>query len=342
MINNYDKSIKIWNWQESRQKNGIKVLLEETSTKKFLGTPGKIKRHIQKFVKFVEKNIKHIFLRDQKIVLEDVKIKVAPVYNLMIENCHEFFANGILVHNCDCLGGKIYGEPVGTFSDVSTYSFFPAHHITTIEGGAVCTNNPAIAKKIHSLNNWGRDCFCRPGQQNVCGKRFEQEFDGLPAGWDHKYTFTNLGYNFKMTEFQAAFGIAQMRKLNGFVDRRIENLWSLLERLDDYVAWLDFVELPEYSSSSPFGFPITVTTNEFTAQNLIAFLEKNKIATRRMFGGNLARQPAFKNLPYIYCGFDGADYVMNRTFWIGCHPGITNEMLDYIEEIFGEFFKQYE
>jgi CDP-6-deoxy-D-xylo-4-hexulose-3-dehydrase len=243
---------------------------------------------------------------------------------------------------CDCLGGKIYGEPVGTFSDVSTYSFFPAHHITTIEGGAVCTNNPAIAKKIHSLNNWGRDCFCRPGQQNVCGKRFEQEFDGLPAGWDHKYTFTNLGYNFKMTEFQAAFGIAQMRKLDEFVYAR-NICWAKLKLIiNPYAEYISTVEIPTFSDKSPFGFPITVTTNEFTAQNLIAFLEKNKIATRRMFGGNLARQPAFKNLPYIYCGFDGADYVMNRTFWIGCHPGITNEMLDYIEEIFGEFFKQYE
>jgi CDP-6-deoxy-D-xylo-4-hexulose-3-dehydrase len=243
---------------------------------------------------------------------------------------------------CDALGGRVHEKHVGAFSDVSTYSFFPAHHITTGEGGALCTNKGGLFDKIRSLNNWGRDCYCAPGQQNVCGKRFEQDFEGLPAGWDHKYTFTEVGYNLKMTEFQAAYGIAQMEKLEYFVETRQDNFYDLLQRLSKYKEWLRFVTVTNFSNPSPFGFPITVTTDEFTAQDLIAHLESNKIATRRMFGGNLARQPAFKKLPHATVAFDSADYVMERTFWIGVHPSITYEMLDYIEEVFAEWFRRFE
>jgi CDP-6-deoxy-D-xylo-4-hexulose-3-dehydrase len=242
---------------------------------------------------------------------------------------------------CDALGSKIYGNHVGHYSDISTYSFFPAHHITTAEGGAVCTNDNDLYDKLRSLNNWGRDCYCAPGQKNVCGKRFCQGFEGLPKGWDHKYTFTEVGYNLKMTDLQAALGIAQMKKIFNNVLSRQENLMELLQELDAFIAWLDYIEMPDFVTASPFGFPITVTTDNFTAQELIEFLESKKIGTRRMFGGNLKRQPAFQNLPYASVEFEGSDYVMERTFWIGCGPWMSKEMIDYIYEVFEEFFIDY-
>lgn len=247
----------------------------------------------------------------------------------------------LISDSCDALGARIYDKPVGSFSDISTYSFFPAHHITTGEGGAVCTNDLETAERLRSLNNWGRLCKCLPGQQNACGKRFERNINGLPLGWDCKYTFTEVGYNFKMTELQAAIGIAQMDKIHNFTTKRLQNEYELYIRLVKYNAWLQFVDYLIYQKCSPFGFSITVKTDEFTAQELIEFLESKKIATRRMFGGNLKKQPAFRNLPYAAVEFDGADYVMERMFWIGCHPNITDKMITYIAEIFDEWFKRF-
>lgn len=247
----------------------------------------------------------------------------------------------LISDTCDALGATIYEKPVGSFSDVSTYSFFPAHQICAVEGGAVVTNREDIYKKVRSLNNWGRDCWCKPGQKNVCGKRFCQEFDSLPEGWDHKYTFTEVGYNLKMTEFQAAFGVAQMDKLDDFVEQRRNTFSDLWYGLEEFQDDLQFLSLANSDSASPFGFPITVRTNKFTAQEFISFLEQHKIGTRRVFGGNLVRQPAFKPLPYVSCTFDNADYVMERTFWIGCGPWMTDDMIGYIWETFVEWFRKY-
>lgn len=260
----------------------------------------------------------------------------------------EWFFRGLLndvffvVDSCDALGTKINGDPqneqfpVGTYADLSTYSFFPAHHITSGEGGAVATDDPELAEELRSLSNWGRNCYCEPGQTNTCGKRFEwKDRGGLPEGWDHKYIFSNLGYNLKMTEFQGALGYSQSLRLEDITfDRKVnyEQLYTGLNRKYVYL-----IERP--MKTSPFGFPILVNEDApFTAQELIAYLEENKIRTRRLFAGNITKQPGFINLPSLKLySLDGSDRVMNDMFWIGCHPSLTTEMLDYVIEVFNKF-----
>lgn len=249
---------------------------------------------------------------------------------------------------CDALGARIRPtdnwDHVGTYSDIMTLSFFPAHHITTGEGGAILTDNEELAKKIERLTNWGRDCYCLPGQSNTCGNRFNHDFPDLPKGWDHKYTFTELGYNLKMTEFQAALGYSQLSHLNDFIELRTRNYGILLGGLYNLGAWeyLDYIHVDEtWSQPSPFGFPIIVKrTAPFTAQELIAYLENHKISTRRFFGGNLTRQPFMQDLDYIKLDLSGTDYIMEQGFWIGVWPGLTKEHLDYVIEIFNQFFKE--
>lgn len=247
---------------------------------------------------------------------------------------------------CDALGSATtiaYGwHHVGIFADAMTLSFFPAHQICAGEGGAILTDNEELAQQMERLVNWGRDCTCLPGQSNTCGQRFEHEWKKLPKGWDHKYTFTEMGYNLKMTEFQAALGYSQLKYLDQFVEARRKNYYYLLEYLQpNYQELLDFVIVPDWSYPSPFGFPIIVRENiVFSAQDLIEYLEKNKIHTRRFFGGNLIRQPVFDSLQYIHKDLTGTDYLMDNAFWVGCWPGLTKAHLNWIIETIHNFFKE--
>ena len=245
---------------------------------------------------------------------------------------------------CDALGAtdNDYYDPVGSWADIVTLSFFPAHQITSAEGGAVLTHRFDIYEIMKSYSNWGRSCFCVPGQANACGMRFAWEDRGdLPVGYDHKYIFDRLGYNLKMTEFQAGLGYSQIQRLDEFVTARNNNYKYLLDNL---FAFGEYIQFPTISHNpSPFGFPIFVLPpkEEFTTQELISYLEKNKVRTRRMFGGNLTKQPAFMNLPYATVGnLFTADYIMEDVFWIGCHPALTTEMLNYVIEVFDKFFKE--
>jgi CDP-6-deoxy-D-xylo-4-hexulose-3-dehydrase len=241
---------------------------------------------------------------------------------------------------CDALGATLPGDlHVGRYADISTASFFPAHHITTGEGGAVITDDPVLHKVIQSNSNWGRDCHCAPGQTDTCGRRFTYVWDKMPEGYDHKYTFTRLGYNLKMTDLQAALGVSQIKRLSTFVEERQKNRKYLHNNL---VAFWEYLSFP-YSNigiPSPFGFPIMVNTDAFDVRELINFLEFHKIATRRVFAGNITRQPGFRKLPKIAFDLSNSDKVMEDMFWIGCHPGITKEMMDYMIGTFDVFFKE--
>ncbi len=252
-------------------------------------------------------------------------------------NADKFFIEDI----CDALGAEIGGELVGGFGDMSTLSLFPAHHITTGEGGVVFTPDDELKVLLDSYNNWGRDCYCLPGQTNTCGKRFEHEWPNLPKGWDHKYTFSHFGYNLKMTEIQAALGLAQLKHLSFFVQRRKENYGYLHDALIELInrELISTVNYPKIYSPSPFGFPITVKNEN--CHELVRFLENRKIRTRPIFGGNLVRQPMFSN-PNDYQvvnSLDGSDYVMEHTFWIGCHPSLSFRQLDYVIDSIYEYFK---
>jgi CDP-6-deoxy-D-xylo-4-hexulose-3-dehydrase len=221
---------------------------------------------------------------------------------------------------------------VGTFGDLATVSFYPAHHITMGEGGAVLTDNPALKKLVESFRDWGRDCWCEPGKDNTCGKRFEWQLGNLPQGYDHKYTYSHVGYNLKATDMQAAVGVSQLKKLPGFIERRRENFAYLKERL---MPLQDFFILPEAtpdSTPSWFGFPIFVRPEApFTRDDVARWLDSNKIGTRLLFGGNLIRQPAYQGLTYRVVGnLERADETMRRVFWIGVYPGLTRPMLDYV------------
>jgi len=248
----------------------------------------------------------------------------------------------LIADSCDALGSSVRGLPVGTWADASTHSFFPAHHICGGQAGAITTNNSELAKIANQYIRWGRDCLCLPGQDNVCGKRFEQGFESLPDRWDHKYTFTKLGYNMQITEPSGALLYSQLMRINLFVDARNNNFSALKYGLRDFRGYLRFTSTPEWSSPSPFGFPIIVRNKiKNLTGDLIAHLEANGVATRRMFGGNLTRQPAFENLSYVKApDLEGSDKIMNQGFWIGCHPNITDENIDWIVKVFEEFFDE--
>jgi CDP-6-deoxy-D-xylo-4-hexulose-3-dehydrase len=235
---------------------------------------------------------------------------------------------------CDALGSTWKGRHVGTFGDIATVSFYPAHHITMGEGGAVLTDKPNLQVLIESFRDWGRDCWCHTGKDNTCGKRFDWQLGSLPCGYDHKYTYSHIGYNLKATDMQAALGASQIEKLPHFIERRRANfryLHAALKALDEFLI------LPEATPGSDpswFGFPIGVRQNApFTRQQLIAALEAKKIGTRLMFAGNLLRQPAYQDSEYRVLGeLPNTDFVMNNVFWIGVYPGLTTEMLDYVAE----------
>lgn len=245
--------------------------------------------------------------------------------------------------NCDALGSTYRGKLTGSFGDVSTCSFYPAHHITTGEGGAVFANDPALKPLIESFRDWGRDCWCEPGDDNTCGKRFDWQLGHLPYGYDHKYIYDHIGYNLKMTDMQAAIGVAQIAKLTEFVKLRKRN-WQILK--DGLETLTDFFVLPEpteYSDPSWFGFAISVRSEApFERKEFTDFLESRKIATRLLFGGNLARQPAYLDLPYRIVGdLCNSDFVMKNTLWLGVYPGLTIDMMNYVVDSVHEFSRSY-
>ncbi len=244
--------------------------------------------------------------------------------------------------NSDSLGSKYRGRYTGSFGDISTCSFYPPHMITMGEGGAVLTNNPLLKRIIMSFRDWGKECYCETGRDNTCGKRFNQKFGDLPYGYDHKYVYSHIGYNLKVTDMQAAIGVAQLEKLPGFIEARKRNFSFLKRHLMKYEKYLILPEPTEGSSPSWFGFPILVKESApFTRNGIVNYLEKNKIATRMLFGGNLTKQPAYKNVKYRISGdLRNTDLVMNNLFWIGVYPGLTKPMLSYVVKILYNFFRK--
>ena len=238
----------------------------------------------------------------------------------------------LIEDTCDAVGSTWRGQKAGTFGDLSTVSFYPAHHMTMGEGGAVLTGSPPLKKILESFRDWGRDCWCEPGEDNTCGKRFEWQLGTLPSGYDHKYSYSRIGYNLKLTDMQAAVGVAQLKKLDGFVTRRRENFAYLHAALEPLADVLILPEATAGSDPSWFGFPITVREGVgITRGAVIAWLESRGIKTRLLFGGNLIRQPAYASVPYRVVGdLKNADMIMNNTFWVGIYPGLDRSMLDYM------------
>jgi CDP-6-deoxy-D-xylo-4-hexulose-3-dehydrase len=237
---------------------------------------------------------------------------------------------------CDALGSVYKSKRVGTFGDLATVSFYPAHHMTMGEGGCVLTDQPMLGTLAESFRDWGRDCWCEPGKENTCGKRFEWQLGELPHGYDHKYTYSHIGYNLKLTEMQAAIGVAQLLKLPGFIETRRDNFKLLYQGLSDLQ---DFLILPEATAGSDpswFGFPIGVRPEtRLTRDQITRFLEDHKIATRLLFGGNLTRQPAYREINRRVIGnLTNSDFVMNQVFWIGVYPGLTRTKIEYIISVF--------
>lgn len=232
--------------------------------------------------------------------------------------------------SCDALGSTYGGKRTGSFGDTATVSFYPAHHITTGEGGAVFTKSPLVKRQVESFRDWGRDCYCDTGKDNTCGKRFEWKLGDLPEGYDHKYTYSHIGYNLKATDMQAALGVSQLHKIERFVARRKENFAYLYERLKG----IDGLIMPEATPNSDpawFGFPITLDPEyPVDREELMRFLDAQKVGTRLIFAGNLLRQPAYLGIDARVVGdLTNADIVMTRSFWLGVFPGLTESMLDY-------------
>ncbi len=255
-------------------------------------------------------------------------MRVAKKYDLwVVEDC------------CDALGSTYEGRMVGSFGDVGTLSFYPAHHITTGEGGAVFTNRAKVRRAMESIRDWGRDCWCAPGQDDTCKKRFTSQHGDLPFGFDHKYTYSHLGYNLKITDMQAAVGLAQMDHLPGFVTARRENFAHLSTAMAEFEDWLILPRATPGSDPSWFGYCLTVREDApFDRDALVRHLNAHKVATRPLFGGNLLRQPYMKDRPYRVVGdLRNGDIVVDRTFWIGLHPGLGRAHLDYMAECLRAF-----
>lgn len=250
-------------------------------------------------------------------------------YNLwLVEDC------------CDALGAKYDGKLVGTFGDIATLSFYPAHHITMGEGGAVFTNNPKLKMIAESFRDWGRDCYCAPGCDNTCGDRFGQQFGSLPTGYDHKYVYAHLGYNLKITDMQAACGLAQLEKAQDFIDARKRNYDLLKTRLSSLSEFIEIAEATPNSEPSWFGFPITLKESAGVSRvDFVKFLDQNKIGTRLLFAGNLTRQPYFEGVEYRVVGdLTNTDRTMNNTLWLGIYPALGAEHFEYVAEKMEEFF----
>lgn len=246
----------------------------------------------------------------------------------------------LIEDSCDALGSKFNNQNVGTFGDLATLSFYPAHHITMGEGGAVFTNSKKLELIAESFRDWGRDCYCEPGKDNTCKKRFGWQLGDLPFGYDHKYTYSHMGYNMKITDMQAACGLAQLESLDKFIIKRKENFDYLYKNLKDLEEFLILPEAEENSDPSWFGFAISVKkNNEFKRDELIHYLNENKIGTRLLFSGNLTKQPYMKNINFkIHKNLINTDFIMNNTFWIGLYPGLQKEHLDYTINKIRKFF----
>jgi CDP-6-deoxy-D-xylo-4-hexulose-3-dehydrase len=255
-------------------------------------------------------------------------MRVAEKYNLwVIEDC------------CDALGATYNGQGVGTFGHIGTLSFYPAHHITMGEGGAVFTDKPRLKRVIESMRDWGRDCWCAPGQDNTCGKRFARQLGSLPKGYDHKYTYGHAGYNLKITDMQAAVGVAQLDHLDGFIAARNRNFAELKNAFREFEEFFILPESTPSSEPSWFGFPLTLRENTpFIREDLTRYLDAHKIGTRLLFGGNLLRQPYMKGREHRVVGdLTNADIVTERTFWVGVFPGIQDQHIEYMADVVRRF-----
>ncbi len=248
---------------------------------------------------------------------------LAEKHNLwLIEDC------------CDALGSELNGRRVGTFGHIGTLSFYPAHHITMGEGGAVFTSSAELAALLESFRDWGRDCYCAPGKENTCGKRFGWQLGGLPVGYDHKYIYSHLGYNLKITDLQAACGLSQLKKIDQFVKKRRHNFEHLKNRLSSLNEFLILPEATRGSIPSWFGFPITLKeSSETYRKDLLEYLDERRIGTRLLFAGNLTKQPYFTEVNYrVASTLKNTDMIMSNTFWLGVYPGLTDDMLDFVAE----------
>jgi len=284
--------------------------------------------------KAVTKKTKTIFIAHtlgNPVNLREI-LRVCAKYNLWF-----------IEDNCDALGSEYDSQYTGTFGHIATCSFYPAHHITMGEGGAVLTDDPLLRKIIMSFRDWGRDCWCNSGVDDTCGRRFSQQFGKLPFGYDHKYVYSHIGYNLKATDLQAAIGCAQIKKLPGFIKKRKSNFRAIYAALSAYTKLIDLPEKESVSDPSWFGFPIRVKENApFSRAEMVNFLESKKIATRMLFGGNLIKQPAYQGIKCRVAGkLSNTDKVMNSMFWVGVYPGITEEKLAYLIMMFKLFLERY-
>jgi CDP-6-deoxy-D-xylo-4-hexulose-3-dehydrase len=247
----------------------------------------------------------------------------------------------LIEDSCDALGSKFNNQYVGTFGDLATLSFYPAHHITMGEGGAVFTNSKKLERIAESFRDWGRDCYCEPGKDNTCNKRFAWKLGDLPFGYDHKYTYSHLGYNMKITDMQAACGLAQLDRLDNFINKRKENFNFLYKNLKDLNDLLILPEAEKNSEPSWFGFPLSLReNNKYNRNDLINYLNNNKIGTRLLFSGNLIKQPYMKDVNFrVHEQLKNTDFVMNNTFWVGLYPGLSKKHLEYLILKIKNFFK---
>ena len=247
----------------------------------------------------------------------------------------------LIEDNCDALGSKYEGKLTGTFGDLATFSFYPAHHITMGEGGAVVSHSEELARITKSFRDWGRDCYCGPGEDNTCGVRFTQQFGRLPLGYDHKFVYSHLGYNLKVSDMQAAVGVEQLKKLDEFIEKRKDNFKLYYDGLKKFEDRLILPKATENSDPSWFGFLVSTREEEGVSRNeLIQFLNRNRIHTRNLFAGNITRQPAFEGVDMRIVGdLSNTDYIMNNSFFMGLYPGNGKDEIDYVISKFEEFFK---
>ncbi len=239
----------------------------------------------------------------------------------------------LIEDSCDALGSTYNGQRTGSFGDTATVSFYPAHHITTGEGGAVFVKSPLVKKQVESFRDWGRDCYCETGKDNTCAKRFGWQLGNLPEGYDHKYTYSHIGYNLKATDMQAALGLTQLAKVELFIQKRKDNYEYLKKHLEK-VEGIAVAQATPNSNPSWFGCPITLDPKHtVNREDLLRFLESRKIGTRLLFAGNITKQPAYKNIDFRVVGdLTNTDIVMTRSFWVGVYPGLTTQMMDYVIE----------